>query len=151
MANKLHRIVAGTNDEGNSILLFDGYATNFKEVVPGFKRTDIWTSETSPVDNTGNEDLGAKEVLFPSQSGTLFTYAEIAPGFGVDEPGWHATDTVDYVVVLKGDVYILLDEEEVLLKAGDLLVIRGANHAWVNRSSEPCMIVGVMIGANPLS
>jgi len=151
MTNQLRRVVTGSNEEGKSIFLIDEDATNCKEVVPGFKRTDIWTTESSPVDNTGNEDMGAKEVLFPAQSGTLFGYAEIDPGFGVDEPGWHATDTIDYVVVLKGEVYFLLDEEEVLLKAGDMLVIRGTSHAWVNRSSEPCILAGAMIGANPLS
>ena len=151
MATNLRRVVTGINDEGKSIILIDGDATNYKEMVSGFSRTDIWTTETKPVDNTGNEDMGAREVLFPSQSGTLFTYVEIYPGHGVDEPGWHATDTVDYVVILKGEVYFLLDEEEVLLKAGDMLVIRGSNHAWANRSRETCTIVGVMIGANPIA
>ena len=151
MTNKLRRIVTGSNYEGKSIILVDGIATNHKEVAPGFGRTDIWTTETAPADNTGNEDMGAREVLFPAQSGTLFTYAEIEPGHGVDEPGWHATDTIDYIVILKGEIYCLLDEEEVFLKAGDLPVQRGTNHAWVNRSSETCTIAGVMIGANPLS
>jgi len=151
MSNKLRRIVTGSNDEGKSIILIDGDATNYKEVAPGFKRTDIWTTETTPSDNTGNEDMGAREVLFPSQSGSLFTYAEIDPGHGVDEQGWHATDTVDYIVILNGEIYCLLGEEEVLLKAGTVLVQRGTNHAWVNRSSETCILVGVMIGANPLS
>ena len=151
MKPKLRRIVTGINDEGKSIILIDGDATNYKEMVSGFSRTDIWTTETTPVDNTGNEDMGAREVLFPSQSGTLFTCVEIYPGHGVDDPGWHATDTVDYVVILKGEVYFLLDEEEVLLKAGDMLVIRGMNHTWANRSSETCTIVGVMIGANPIT
>ena len=151
MATNLRRVVTGINDEGKSIILIDGDATNYKEMVSGFSRTDIWTTETKPVDNTGNEDMGAREVLFPSQSGTLFTYVEIYPGHGVDEPGWHATDTADYVVILKGEVYFLLDEEEVLLKAGDMLVIRGSNHAWANRSRETCTIVGVMIGANPIA
>lgn len=150
MTNKPRRVVTGSNDEGKSIVLIDGDATNSKEMVPGFIRTDLWTSETTPADNTGNEDMGAKEIVFPSQSGTLFTYVEIDPGIGVDEPGWHATDTVDYIVVISGEIYCLLDEGEVLLKAGDLLVQRGTNHAWANRSSEKCKIAGVMIGANPL-
>ena len=115
MDTKLHRIVTGINDEGKSIILIDGEAANYKEMVSGFSRTDIWTTETTPVDNTGNEDMGARDVLFPSQSGTLFTYVEIYPGYGIDELGWHATDTVDYVVILKGEVYFLLEEEEILL------------------------------------
>ena len=151
MTNKIRRIVTGSTKEGKSTVLIDGDATNHKEVVPGFRRTDLWTTETTPAENTGNEDMGAREILFPSQSGTLFTYAEIEPRHGMDEPGWHATDTVDYAMILKGEVYFLLDEEEVLLTAGDVLVIRGTNHAWVNRSSETCTIVGVMIGAKPLS
>ena len=151
MPNKLRRVITGTNEEGKSIVLIDDEVIHFKEVVPGFKRADIWMTETSPVDNAGNEDMGAKEVLFPSRSETLFTYAEIEPGFGVDEAGWHTTDTIDYVVVLKGEVYFLMDEEDILLKAGDMLVIRGVRHAWVNRSTEPCILGGAMIGAKPLS
>lgn len=150
MTNKPRRVVIGSNNAGKSIILIDGDATNTKEMMSGFRRTDIWMSEATPVDNTGNEDMGAREIVFPSQSGSLFTYAEIAPGLGVDESGWHATDTVDYIVILKGEIYCLVDEGEVLLKAGDLLVQRGTNHAWVNRSSETCIIAGVMIGANPL-
>jgi len=151
MTNKLRRIVTGSNEEGKSIVLINDDATDYKLIVPGFKRIDLWTTETTPVDNSGNEDMGAREGLFPSQSGTLFTYVEIDPGHGVDEPGWHTTDTIDYVVVLRGEVYFLLDEEEILLRAGNVLVIRGTNHAWANRSTETCTIVGVMIGANPLS
>ena len=151
MTNQLRRVVTGSNEEGKSIFLIDEDAIHCKEVVPGFRRTNVWTTESSPVDNPGNEDMGAKEVLFPAPSGTLFAYAEIDPGFGVVEPGWHATDTIDYIVVLRGEVYFLLDEEEVLLKAGDMLVIRGMSHAWVNRSSEACIVAGAMIGANPLS
>lgn len=151
MTIKLRRIVTGSNEEGKSIVLISNDATDYKVVVPGFKRIDLWTTETTPVDNSGIEDMGAREVMFPSQTGTLFTYAEIDPGHGVDEPGWHTTDTIDYVVILEGEVYFLLDEEEVLLKAGNVLVIRGANHAWANRSSETCKLAGVMIGANPMS
>lgn len=150
MSNNIRRIVTGSNEEGKSIVLIDENATNYKEMVPGFRRIDLWTTETTPVDNTGSEDMGARDIIFPSQSGTLFTYCEIDPGHGVDEPGWHATDTVDYVVVLKGEVYFLLDDNDIFLKEGDMLVIRGLNHAWVNRSSETCKVVGVMIGANPL-
>jgi len=54
-------------------------------------------SEAAPADITGNEDMGAREVVFPSQSGTLFTCVEIDPRVGVEEPGWHATDTIDYI------------------------------------------------------
>jgi quercetin dioxygenase-like cupin family protein len=151
MTNKVRRIVTGTNDEGKSIILMDADATNHKELMPGVRLTDIWTTESAPADNTGNEDMGERDFLFPPQSGTMFRYMEIDPGHGVDAPQWHATDTVDYIVIVKGEIYCLLDEGDMLLKAGDLLVQRGVNHAWVNRSSETCVIAGAMVSAIPLS
>ena len=150
MNNKVRRIVTGSNREGKSIILIDGEAANPRELMPGLRIADIWTTETAPADNTGDEDLGAREFMFPPQSGTIFRYMEIDPGHGVDEPGWHTSDTVDYIVILKGEIYCLLEEGEVLLKAGDLLVQRGINHAWVNRSSEVCIIAGAMLSAIPL-
>ena len=151
MTNKVRRIVTGSNDEGKSIILMDAEAPNHKDLMPGLRIIDIWTTETAPADNTGHEDMGERDFLFPPKSGTIFRYMEIDPGHGVDSPGWHASDTVDYIVVVKGEIYCLLDEGEVLLKAGDLLVQRGVNHAWVNRSGETCVIAGAMLSAIPLS
>jgi mannose-6-phosphate isomerase-like protein (cupin superfamily) len=65
-------------------------------------------------------------------------------------PGMHRTDTVDYCVVLSGEIWAVLDEGEVLLRAGDCLVQRGTNHAWSNRTEEPCVIAFVLIAAKPL-
>jgi uncharacterized cupin superfamily protein len=61
----------------------------------------------------------------------------------------HKTDTIDNCVVLSGEIWAVLDEGEVLLRAGDCLVQRGTNHAWSNRSEEPCVIAFVLIAANP--
>jgi uncharacterized cupin superfamily protein len=55
-------------------------------------------------------------------------------------PGFHKTDTIDYAIVLSGEIYALMDDGEVLLKAGDVLIQRGTNHAWSNRSDQPCRI-----------
>jgi quercetin dioxygenase-like cupin family protein len=62
-------------------------------------------------------------------------------------PGMHKTDTIDYCVVLSGEIWAVLDESEVLLRAGDVLVQRGTNHAWSNRTGEPCVIAFVLIAA----
>jgi mannose-6-phosphate isomerase-like protein (cupin superfamily) len=64
-------------------------------------------------------------------------------------PGMHKTDTIDYCVVLSGEIWAVLDEGEVLLRAGDCLVQRGTNHAWSNRSDTPCVIAFVLIAAKP--
>jgi quercetin dioxygenase-like cupin family protein len=57
----------------------------------------------------------------------------------------HRTKTVDYGIVLSGEVYLVLDKQETLLKAGDVVVQRGTNHAWANRSSEPCRMAFILV------
>ena len=64
-------------------------------------------------------------------------------------PGFHKTDTIDYVIVLEGEIYALMDEGEVLMKQGDVLIQRGTNHAWSNRTDKPCYIMFVLIDAKP--
>jgi quercetin dioxygenase-like cupin family protein len=64
-------------------------------------------------------------------------------------PGMHKTDTVDYAIVLSGEIWALMDEGETLLKAGDCLVQRGTNHAWSNRSNQPCLVAFILISAQP--
>jgi len=65
-------------------------------------------------------------------------------------PGFHKTNSVDYAIVLSGEIYALMDEGEVLLKAGDVLVQRGTNHAWSNRTDAPAYLAFVLIDATPL-
>lgn len=64
-------------------------------------------------------------------------------------PGFHRTDSVDYAIVLEGEVWALMEVGETLMRAGDVLVQRGTNHTWANRSDRPCRIAFVMIGAEP--
>lgn len=65
-------------------------------------------------------------------------------------PGMHKTDTIDYVIVLSGEIFALMDEGEVLLRAGDCLIQRGTSHAWSNRTQEPCVIAFVLVAAKPV-
>ena len=60
-------------------------------------------------------------------------------------PAMHKTETIDYIILLKGDVTLVLDEEEVNLKSFDVVVQRGTNHAWVNNGKEPALLVAVLI------
>jgi mannose-6-phosphate isomerase-like protein (cupin superfamily) len=62
-------------------------------------------------------------------------------------PAMHRTRTVDYAVVMTGEIDMLLDDSEIHLKAGDVLVQQGTNHAWVNRGTEPCRIAFVLVDA----
>jgi len=63
----------------------------------------------------------------------------------------HGTDTVDYIVILSGEVSLLVDEGEVTLKAGDTVIQRGVNHGWINRGKEVCIVAAVAIKAEPIS
>ena len=69
---------------------------------------------------------------------------------GARHPGFHKTASVDYAIVLSGEIYALMDEGETLLKQGDVLVQRGTNHAWSNRSDAPAVLAFVLIGAEPV-
>jgi mannose-6-phosphate isomerase-like protein (cupin superfamily) len=64
-------------------------------------------------------------------------------------PGFHKTNTTDYAIVLVGEIYAMMDDGEVLLKAGDVLVQRGTNHAWSNRTQQAAVVAFVLIDAHP--
>jgi quercetin dioxygenase-like cupin family protein len=62
----------------------------------------------------------------------------------------HKTSTIDYIIVLKGEIHALMDEGETLLKAGDILVQRGTNHSWSVRGNQPCIVAAVLVSADPV-
>jgi len=78
----------------------------------------------------------------------VFRILELAPGVS---PRNHRTDSIDYAVVMSGEVDMVLDDTTVPLKAGDVLVQRGTIHSWINRGTVPCVIAFVLIAANPVS
>ena len=63
-------------------------------------------------------------------------------------PSMHRTDTLDFITCIRGEIYLVTDTNEVLMKSGDTVVIRGTNHAWSNRGNAPCLLVGTMIDAS---
>ena len=79
--------------------------------------------------------------------GAMNAAGKLAQGDKARHPYMHTTETVDYVVILKGEVYLILDDTEHLLKAGDVVVQRGTNHAWSNRGTESCILIGMLIDA----
>ena len=88
----------------------------------------------------------AREHALPDDSGR----AEATDRNNPRHPGFHKTATIDYAIVLSGEIYAMMDEGEVLLKAGDVLVQRGTNHAWSNRTAEPAVVAFVLIDAEPV-
>jgi mannose-6-phosphate isomerase-like protein (cupin superfamily) len=100
------------------------------------------------VNNSGNEDESARPVGTPPPEGTVLRIIEYGPGVA---PRNHRTSTIDYAVVISGEIDMELDEGTVHLKSGDVLVQRGTIHNWVNRGSEPCVIAFVLIAAHPVT
>ena len=92
---------------------------------------------------------GAKQIVGTAMKGrSVFRVIEYAPGVS---PRIHRTDSIDYAIVLSGEITMELDHENVLLRAGDVLVQRGTIHNWVNRSDAPCVIAFVLIDATPVT
>jgi mannose-6-phosphate isomerase-like protein (cupin superfamily) len=173
---RVRRVLTGHDADGKSTIIADGFAANMKELPPGsgLAVTELW--ETSvPADNAGKADAGNRKVrLEPPEHGTLFRIVEFppdaqwqnradardwakaldashAPDRGSSDPMMHKTSTVDYIVVLKGEIYAILDKGETLLKPGDVFIQRGTNHSWSVRGNEPCVIAVVLVDAKPVS
>jgi len=148
MALQVRRVVTGHDTSGRAIVKIDEVAQNIASSRPGASACVVWTTENFPVDNTGTEDAGLRKTGTTLDNGTVFRVLELAPGVS---PRNHRTDSIDYAVVMSGEVDMELDDTSVHLKAGDVLVQRGTIHNWVNRGTEPCVIAFVLIAAKPVT
>lgn len=175
MVWRARRVVTGHDVDGQSILLMDGLAPNVKEMsaIPGLALTDLWETTTSPASNEGEADGADRPVrLAPPANGTILRIVEIPPDAtwrgktnareGFDsigashaqdrssvDPLMHTTATIDYIIVLRGEIYAIVDKGETLLQAGDVFIQRGTRHSWSVRGNEPCIIAAVLVGAVP--
>lgn len=148
MALQIRRVVTGHDASGGAVVKIDEIAKNLVSSRPGATACVVWTTEGFPVDNTGEEDAGLRKTGTTLDDGTVFRILELAPGV---TPRNHRTDSIDYAVVMSGEVDMELDDRTVRLKAGDVLVQRGTIHNWVNRGTEPCVIAFVLIAAKPVT
>jgi mannose-6-phosphate isomerase-like protein (cupin superfamily) len=161
----VRRVVVGLSPSGRSTVLFDGPPPNTIEPLPGLVFSDIW--ENTSIDATWpkTDDSADRPIhLEPAPNQSIFKIVTYPPAGSFCDSDWakvyetigasshsndggafHHTSTVDYVVVAAGEICCLLEEGEVLLKAGDVLVQQGTNHAWINRSDRPATIIGIMI------
>jgi mannose-6-phosphate isomerase-like protein (cupin superfamily) len=142
---------------------------------PGQLSYEVWKTSAMPIPLPADEPepTGGKRQLHPVASGTVFRISEVPPesdairnltpeaaraafaasnaeeastwGRGGRHPLMHRTETVDYAVVLEGEITLLLDEGEVMLKAGDVVIQRGTNHAWRNHTSKPTRMLYVLM------
>lgn len=148
MVSPIRRIVTGHDAAGKAIVVIDSAATNIKRPDDKVSSTLMWVTEQAPSDLLAEGDAGARIVgTAPPEGGTRFAVLDIQPGNTFH--GQHRTDTVDYVICLLGEVDMALDDEVVKMKAGDIMIQRGTNHAWMNRSAAPARIAFVLIDALP--
>ena len=171
----MRRIITGHNENGKSIITLDGPpARSIGEDVGGL--FELWNTDGYEVISSDVIDRADDEIILsPPSGGTKFRYFQINPlpeGLPEDmlqeiaadafekvgaahhrvdttkHPAMHKTETVDYIILLKGDVTLILDEEEVDLKPFDVVVQRGTNHAWVNNGTEPALLIAVLIDSD---
>ena len=147
MAVKVRRVVTGHDASGRAVVKIDEVSKNVVSNRPGASACVVWTTESFPVINTGADVDGLRKVGTTLKNGTVFRVIEFAPGVS---PRNHRTDSIDYAVVISGEIDMELDDSSVHLKAGDVLVQRGTIHNWINRGSEPCVMAFVLIDAAPV-
>ena len=147
----IRRFVTGHDASDVAKVIMQGPATNAKHPNAGTVSTMIWSTDRTPADiaiGENVEDLGARIIgTAPPANGTRFAVIDFPPG---NKPRMHRTETIDYVIVLTGELEMQMNDSTVKLKAGDVLVQRGTNHAWVNRGTEPARVAFILIDARPL-
>ena len=144
MALQVRRVITGHNANGRAIVKIDEVSKNVFSGRPGATVCNVWTTDSSPADNDGDADEGLRKVGTTLKHGTIFRVLEFAPGLA---PRNHRTDSIDYIVVMSGEIDMELDGAEVHLKAGDVMVQRGTIHNWINRGTAPCVLAVILVDA----
>lgn len=170
----IRRVVTGHDAGGRAVCIEDGFAPRRirNPRRPGVAVADLWRTDRAPASlEQGDRTLEGPVALEPAETGTVFRIVEFQPedaralddvdpseafaAMGAEDrlvpnarhPFMHRTDTVDYAVVLSGEIILLLDDEDILLRAGDVVVQRGTNHSWANRGQEACRMGFVLVDA----
>ena len=172
----IRRIVTGHDSDGNAIILEDKAATQVLAIgVPEHGVTDLWKTSTVPTKNDEYTDpCVGRLALPPPQNGTVFRIVEFPPDAeffpkvdqrsafsvlgkdavdaltGRTDVVMHRTPSVDYAIVIDGEIWAVMDKGEVCMKCGDVLIQRGTNHGWSNRADKPALVAFVLVGAEPL-
>jgi hypothetical protein len=172
------RVVTGHDATGKAITVIDELSPH-KVVREGMGATArlVWATGAAPSDISGHEDAAAKHAGFgPAKGGSIVRVVDYAPAkadatldphllakqigdahkeskaWPIRHPFMHRTVTCDYAFVMSGEIVMLLDDSEITLKTGDILIQQATNHAWVNRGDKPCRVAFVLIDAkDPLA
>ena len=143
MPTPIRRVVTGHDANGKAIVLIDDI-TPATSTRPGTQASVVWTTQGFPVNNDTSEDTSGNATGTTLAGGTVFRIVEFGPG---NTPRNHRTDSIDYAVVMSGEIDMEMDGAMIHIKAGDVLVQRGTVHNWINSGTEPCIIAFSLIDA----
>jgi hypothetical protein len=177
---KFRLIVTGHEDEGKSVFITDQIALHVMSVLqtPTYAVTDFWKALTLPADNgaaTAKDPCQVPFVVAPPTGGCVFRVVEFPPdhhweakvaamggsapvdetakvgkGGAVRHGQMHRTRSLDFAIVLSGEIWAIMDVGEKKMVTGDMLVQRGTNHAWANRSEKSCHVAFILIDAKSI-
>jgi hypothetical protein len=173
----VRRVITGRDEHGRSVIVLDEIAKlRFSwESAPDFGATDVWRTHEMPVNNNrSGEHCEPPFKVEPPENGTVCRIAQFPPdksylanwrkagglknlaatgdvnlAANPRHASMHTTHTLDYAIVIEGEIYALMDVGEVKLRKGDVLIQRGTNHGWSNRSNKRCLVCFVLIDALP--
>lgn len=145
------RIVTGHDTGGVSVVVSDGPVPVTRELPDdGVAFHEVWSTDAAPaVIGAGAEDPTAEAITVPPPArGTRIRVNEFLPGH-LDERGlqspMHRTESIDYGIVLQGEITLVLDDSEVTARAGDIVIQRGTDHAWANRGDSVARVAFVLV------
>jgi mannose-6-phosphate isomerase-like protein (cupin superfamily) len=171
----IHRVVTGHDADGKAIIASNGALSTVVELqaIPGMIFHEVWETQGTPalVDNRADPTTGPMMHGAPKH-GTRIRFVDLPPDTNYladaeprmkalfeevnnieglttqsdsPHPMMHRTESIDYGVVIEGELTLVLDDSEVRLTSGSVVVQRGTNHAWANRSDKPCRMLFVQI------
>jgi quercetin dioxygenase-like cupin family protein len=148
MALTVRRVITGHDDSGKAIVKIDELVKDLRVGRPGAMVAPIWTTHGFPVDNDGQDDAATRQVGTTLAGGTILRVVKFSPGVQARN---HRTDSIDYAIIMSGEIDMEMDGTMIHLKAGDVLVQRGTIHNWINKGTAPCVIAFVLIDAKPVT
>jgi quercetin dioxygenase-like cupin family protein len=137
---KIRRVITANDSQGKSYIKWDSEIEGVSGR-PGFASFPMWATKKLPAELT-DEDPGKWEIGTTIAGGSVFRLGRYEPGVSAR---WHQTDSVDYAIVVSGEMWMMMDKGEVHLKAGDIIVQNATMHNWENRGQEPCVMLFVLI------